>query len=91
MRHDLLTNINSNGLTTRFYGLTLQFTSPVQYSVHKRHFPVLPTTIFVLIAAHAPISAYPPYFEVINHRIINHLPDLFIKFTYLVQYDWELA
>ena len=44
-----------------------------------------------LIAAHAPISAHPAYFEVINHRRINHLPDLFIKFTYLIQYDWELA
>ena len=27
----------------------------------------------------------------IIHKIINHLPDLFIKFTYWIQYDWELA
>ena len=31
-------------------------------------------TVFILIAAHAPISTHPSYFEVINHKIINHLP-----------------
>ena len=31
-------------------------------------------TVSVLIAAHVPISAHPSYFEVINHKIINHLP-----------------
>ena len=31
-------------------------------------------TAFVLIAAHAPISAHPSHFEIISHKIINHLP-----------------
>ena len=30
-------------------------------------------TVFILIAAHAPISANPSYFEGINHKIINQL------------------
>ena len=31
-------------------------------------------TVFILIAAHAPISAHPSYFEVMHHKIINQLP-----------------
>ena len=31
-------------------------------------------TIFILITAHAPLSAHVSYFEVINHKIIYHLP-----------------
>ena len=32
------------------------------------------STVFVLIAAHAPISTHPSYFEVMHHKIINQLP-----------------
>ena len=32
------------------------------------------TKVFILIATHAPIRAQPSYFEVINHKIIKHLP-----------------
>ena len=31
-------------------------------------------TLFNLIAALTPISAYPSYFDLINHTIINHVP-----------------
>ena len=48
-------------------------------------------TIFVLIAAHVHISAHPSYFEVISHKMINHLPRSIHKASYWVQCDWELA
>ena len=31
-------------------------------------------TVFILITTHALVSAHPPYFEAINHQMINHLP-----------------
>ena len=49
------------------------------------------STIFILIAAHAPISTHVSYFEVINHNMINHLPRSVQKLTYQVQYDCVLA
>ena len=49
-------------------------------------------TVLIPIAAHAPsISDHPSYFEVINHKISTIYPKLFIKLTYQVQYDRELA
>ena len=38
-----------------------------------------------------PIRAHPSYFEVISHKIINHLPRSSHKACIRVQYDWELA
>ena len=32
------------------------------------------TTVFVPVAAHAPISAHPSKFEIVSHKIINHIP-----------------
>ena len=46
-------------------------------------------TVSILIAAPAPISAHPSYFDVVNYKIINNLPrSIYNKLTY-VQYDWE--
>ena len=44
-----------------------------------------PVTIFILKAAHAPVSAHTSYFEAINHKTINHLPrsDIFMKLSEL--------
>ena len=39
-----------------------------------------------------PLSIHASYFEVINHKIINHLPrSIHNAYMYWVQYDWELA
>ena len=35
------------------------------------------------------MSSHPVYFDVINHKSSTIYPDLFIKLTYQVQYDWE--
>ena len=49
------------------------------------------STVFVLIAAHAPISTHPSYFETINQKMINHLPRSIHETNILSSNDWELA
>ena len=52
---------------------------------------VITSTVFILIAAHTPISTHPSYFEAIwTIKISIIYSDLFMK-LYLVQSDWELA
>ena len=35
---------------------------------------ILQTTVLVSIAAHAPVSAHPSKFEIVSHKVINHIP-----------------
>ena len=45
------------------------------------------STVFIPIAAHAPLSTHPSYFEVINHKLINHLPR-FVHWAYIPTSIW---
>ena len=64
---------NNGSLNTQ---LGLKDITWIIYGIHlaTRYCISIRPTLCILMAAHASISAHPSYFEVINYKIINHLP-----------------